>query len=184
MKYLLNFLSSNLILSKLIIVLCWRFYAHLLWDSWSQTTSKKITGLWVYVQNKNHNSENRREQTLAQVFYVEIQCRKNHGGGRGEFHYNLKFIRVTRIQYGMSLCENGLWRNWRSLRLGSGSSLLPLPSCWRRRSICTAAGSWRYLCNCMIFMCEFVVTAVIMGAGLLELHAWKLINIHNCSLWM
>ena len=45
---------------------------------------------------------------------------------------------------------------------------------WRRRSICTKllawrrVGRWRDLRNCMILMCEFVVTAVIMGVGLQE----------------
>ena len=48
---------------------------------------------------------------------------KSRGGG--EFHCNLKFTRVRASVWNVSVCENRLWKNWRSLRLGSSSFLLP-----------------------------------------------------------
>jgi len=46
-------------------------------------------------------------------------------------------------------------------------------------------GGW-YGCdprNRMICMCKFVVTVVIVGTGLLRLHAEKSVFIHNCLGW-
>ena len=38
-------------------------------------------------------------------------------------------------------------------------------------------------CNCMIFTSGYVVTVVIMGAGLLGLHAGNLVIVHNYQHW-
>jgi len=59
---------------------------------------------------------------------------------------------------------------------------------WRRWSFCTELlvvnGSLWCSCKCMNFLCGFVVTVVIMSAGLLGMHAGNLFIIYNRLPWM
>ena len=122
--------------------------------------------------------------------FLRNPMQKKSRGGEEEIHYNLKFTRVTGKRYGMSLCENELWRNWRSLGLESGFFLFFSFSlrlsffCWRRRSICIATSSWRGFYNRTICTNELVVMGVIRGVGLLGSHVGKLLSFYNRLLLM
>jgi len=101
--------------------------------------------------------------------------------GGEEIHYNLIFTRVTRIQYGTSLCGNGLWRlesiGLRSaffssfllcflflLSLTTWSIFSRFRSLGEENLIYTVAASWKDLCNCTICTFGLVITGVIKGA--------------------
>ena len=137
-------------------------------------TTSKNREVGCQCKNSDHYTDNRRS-------HKNFTPNREQAWGGGKFTIIRRLIGIT----GMCSYLLELELSGRKKKVREGNSP---PSRWR--SICTELlawwwmGCWRDLRNCTIFKWRFVVTAVIMGAGLLELHARNFFIVHNCSSWM